>query len=182
MLINQYQNNQNTLCVPAQSVIDSVRRILESKSVQGSGSSGMSQKVKDALIPELVIEGWRENFPIDQSVAHNDYASFYIDMFLDLPSNGCSHLHRFLLQFMFDNRQAIGTNLLKFDVAAYNAHNHNRNTTTIGLCVEKDHIKKLGWDGSLGSAQEYLHAITGPYGSILKNPPIIFAIKNLEVD
>ena len=120
-----------------------------------------------------------QNFPIDSSVSSNDYASFFIDFYLDTPSESCGHGHRFLLQFMFDNRQAIGTNLLKFDIASRNAALRERQTTSIALCVEKSRVRQLGWDGSAASAQEYIDAVLGPYNKVITNIPVVFAIDNL---
>lgn len=179
MKINQYSNGQNPKCAPAAGVIDDIKNLLTSTAVSTEVKSGMTSKVKDALLPELRILGWKDKFPIDKSVTYDDYASFFVDMYLDTPEQECSHSHRFLLQFMFDNRQAIGTNLIKFDIAAYNAAKSNRLTTAIAICAEKNEIKKLGWDGSAASAQEYLNAITGPYESIIKFPPYIFSIKEI---
>lgn len=178
MNINQYSNGQSPKCAHALRVLNDIKELLENTDVPIGDKSGMTSKVREALLPSLLTMGWKSKFPIDKSVTYDDYASFFVDMYLDEPEFECEHSHRYLLQFMFDNRQAIGTNLIKFDVAAYNATKHNRLTTSIALCAEKNEIKRLGWDGSAASAQEYLDAITGPYRSLIKNPPYIFSIKN----
>jgi hypothetical protein len=80
---------------------------------------------------------------------------------------------------MFDNRQAIGTNLMKFEIASRNSVIGGRSPICIGICAEESKIRKLGWDGAAASSQEYLEAINGAYSSVLTNPPLIFSIEKL---
>lgn len=180
MKINQYPVGKSDVCGESSKTVADILRLFELVEIVDSDGLKMSSKVTSALYPVLVAAGWKQRFPIDNSVGHDDYESFFIDYFLDENSETCGHKHRYLLQFMFDNRQAIGTNLLKFDIAAKNSSEHNRVVTNIGICVEKSVIRKLGWDYSAASAQEYINAIVGPYKKVLNNPPLVLAIEKLH--
>ena len=179
MRVNQYLCGQEFLCAPASLIVGETLTSLRKEKIYETNRTGLTQQLKNLFGPILQNNGWKQNFPIDSSVSSNDYASFFIDFYLDTSSESCGHGHRFLLQFMFDNRQAIGTNLLKFDIASRNAALHERQTTSIALCVEKSRVRQLGWDGSAASAQEYIDAVLGPYNKVLTNIPVIFAIDNL---
>jgi hypothetical protein len=140
----------------------------------------MTKRLISALEPYLLDAGWTARWPIDRSVSHDGYASFFIDYHLDEDAKDCGHYHRFFLQLMFDNRQAIGTNLLKFEIASRNSIMNGRMPTCIAICAEDSKVKKLGWDGAAASSQEYLGAIAGPYANVLTSPPIIFSIDRVS--
>lgn len=177
MKINQYLSGLASRCEPSERLVAETVQLLSGSGLDKDNRGSASQKVKDSLAPILQRQGWNQRFPINSDVSYDDYASFFLDFFMDLPPENCSHEHRFLFQFMFDNRQAIGTNLLKFELAAKNSNRNGRLTTSIGLCVEKSKIRMLGWDGSAASAQEYVSALTGPYGGAFSYPPLILAIE-----
>lgn len=180
MLIHQYINSQIFPCKVVQETISSLKSTLTELQLDpDSASGGMTKKLLSALTPYLVSTSWRERWPIDRSVQHDAYASFFIDYSLDEDLQACGHHHRYFLQLMFDNRQAIGTNLMKFEIASRNSVIGGRSPICIGICAEESKIRKLGWDGAAASSQEYLEAINGAYSSVLTNPPLIFSIEKL---
>ena len=180
MKFHQYVNGPILGCQGVTQTIQVLETVLAQSEVFLDSSSGStSKKLINALTPKLRMESWRNLWPIDRTVSSNAYASFFIDYYKDENSLNCGHLHRYFLQFMFDNRQAIGTNLIKFEIASRNSLLGNRIPTCIAICAEELSVKKLGWDGGVASSQEYLDAINGPYLSILTNPPMIFSIENL---
>ena len=97
---------------------------------------------------------------------------------MDQITNPCGHKHRFFSEFCFDNRQAIGTNLLKFQVAAANSRFHGYSPLGFLICADGFSIKNYGWDGGVASYQEYDHAIRIPYKNILNEPPILISIRS----
>ena len=179
MEIKQYSFYETKLCNSSSALINVVKIALQGIELANDHSLTISQRIRNALLPKLVSQGLTGRFPIDPSVTHDDYASFFIDFYLNESQIKCDHMHRYLLQFMFDNRQAIGTNLLKFQIANDNAIQNGRVATSIAICVEKESLRKLGWDGAAAGAQEYVHALSGPYKSMFKFPMTILSIANL---
>jgi hypothetical protein len=180
VLIHQYVNGQSFPCEAVQRTISSLRSALIELQIQpGTIIGGMTKKLISAISPFLASETWAESWPIDQTVFHNAYASYFIDYFRNEDLQSCGHFHRYFLQFMFDNRQAIGTNLMKFEIASRNSIIGGRTPICIAICAEESRIKKLGWDGAAASSQEYLEAINGAYATVLSNPPLIFSIEDL---
>lgn len=98
------------------------------------------------------------------------YANYLMDAVVDEYKSDCGHNHRINLQLFLDNRQAIGTNLLKFEISA------DRFQTTdfdkalaIGITVDKDCKKRLKIDGSVATFSEYEKACNNAYLEILKS-------------
>lgn len=181
MVIHQYLSGQLSLCNSALQRIEDLRSALSMLEIhQDSGSGGISKRLISALQGYLLTGGWQSSWPIDKTVSHDGYASFFIDYQLDEELADCRHFHRYFLQFMFDNRQAIGTNLLKFEIASRNSVINGRIPICIAVCAEEGKIRKMGWDGAAASSQEYLSAISGPYSAVLSNPPVILSIESLE--
>ena len=122
VLIHQYINRPIYSCEAVQETILSLKlALLELQLEADSVSGGMTKKLVNGLAPYLSTTSWKERWPIDKSVQHNAYASYSIDYSLDEGAKSCGHFHRYFLQFMFDNRQAVGTNLMKFEIASRNS-------------------------------------------------------------
>lgn len=179
MIIHQYLSGQTSLCAPSQVILNELKGELQRIEVSpGNSSGGMSKRLSASLQSFFESSGWTSMWPIDKSVPYDSYASFFIDYQLDKDDTACGHMHRYFLQLMFDNRQAIGTNLLKFEIASRNSLISGRMPVCMAVCIEDGQVRKLGWDGAAASAQEYLVAIAGPYSCILTCSPIIFSIQN----
>ena len=181
MIIHQYSNSQTFSCNAILSSISELKAALSDIEVkQDVSGGGMTKKLIGAISPYLESADWKPSWPIDRTVPHNAYASYFIDYSKDQDLDSCGHYHRYFLQFMFDNRQAIGTNLMKFEIASRNSIINGRVPVCIAVCGEEGRIRKMGWDGSAASSQEYLEAINGPYASVLSNTPLILSIDNLH--
>ena len=137
-----------------------------------------TERLRVHLEPLLRKYSWSSNWPIDKSVSKDGFANFFIDRFLEEPeSNEKTHRHRFFLQFMFDNRQSLGGNLLKFEVASRNAQAKGIQVTSIAITGSRKTLKQLGWDGAIATTSEYESAICGAYSNVVLNPPYIFSLE-----
>lgn len=138
-----------------------------------------SRILKSRLAAELFEVGWKKNFEIDSKIS-NEYPSaiFTIDYFLDIKDADCSHKHRFFLEISFDNRQNLGTNLLKFEVASMNSHKFEFKTLPLLICADEAILKKYNWDGAIADIWEYDHAIRIPYADVLREIPVLISIRD----
>jgi hypothetical protein len=168
---------RNQLCELVRNRLDTLRKSLEEVVIHNSASDSPSKQVKDHMLNKLLNEDWRPHFKINREVSENyPMANFTLDAIKDFSDSSCNHVHRFLVEFCFDNRQAVGTNLLKFEIASINSSLSNVEPIPVLICADSGALRYFGWDGSIASADEYEHAIRVAYKSIIKNPAIILAL------
>lgn len=156
--------------------MDAVQELLVSlESIDMKAGAG-SVQAKRLLTPAALEHGWERDFYITNSVS-KDYpdANFKVNYLWVLNGCKCSKRHKVFLHRCFDNRQAIGTNLLRFMVADQASSKSNSDEYAFIALVADDKAKKVAWDGAVGSYEEYLFAVNGGYKSI-PLPPIDFAI------
>lgn len=159
--------------------IKTLQASLEAVIIEGSIDTSASKQVKDHMFNQLIAEGWRPRFKIDKNVSElYPIANYILDAMQDFPSDDCHHTHRFLVEFCFDNRQAIGSNILKFEVASRAATEADLFPVPILICADSETLKHFGWDGSIASANEYEYALRVMYRRIMRHPPIILALRN----
>ena len=165
------------LCSGVLETIKSLRTSLEAVMIESSTETSASKQVKNHMFEKLIVEGWRPRFKIDKNVSESyPLANYMLDAMHDFQSSGCSHIHRFLIEFCFDNRQAIGSNILKFEVASRTAVEANFLPVPILICADSEALKHFGWDGSIASADEYEYALRVVYRGVMLYPPIILAL------
>lgn len=124
-----------------------------------------SNKVKLPLISWAIQNGWKKNRIIDASIPSGISNSIYkVSLLRDLPNNSCPHHHRIFLHCFFDNRQAIGTNILKLQFAVDNfQRDETKIAHAIAIVVDTNVRSKYGWDKSVGTSEEYEFAIKHPF-------------------
>jgi hypothetical protein len=168
------------LCPVETEVLRQLKSDLESIFVSKNTAVSASKQIKDATGLVFSSGNWRQPFQFDTDVSDVfPVTNYQLDAALDTEKEKCGHRHRILVEHCFDNRQAIGTNLLKFQLASSIYENTlNSVALPILICADKPSLKSLGWDGSIGSSEEYENAIRGPYKSTLTVSPILLVIRN----
>lgn len=138
-----------------------------------------TQQIQKQLNPLLATNGWILDFIFDSNtVSTAPSANYVLNAIKDLPMASCNHRHRLLLEICFDNRQAIGTNLLKFEAAKrLFEKNENCLTTSIIICGSHEALAHLKWDGGVASHGEYENALLTVYRDILSITPQYLVIK-----
>jgi hypothetical protein len=91
-------------------------------------------------------------------------------------SGSCGTLHKINLVLCLNNRESIGTNFLKLEIAAQeDIRNHkrselfDRNILGILITFNEGLLKAGGWDASYASADEYTFAYKHAYRQIIKS-------------
>jgi len=168
-------NGQIDSCVSEE--VLSLRKLLESIDGFSRGSKTASQVIKEALDPVFQTAGWdrkhlvSRKFPVQEVPA----ANYYIDWQKKFPCRHEDMSHVLSFEYCFDNRQAIGTNLLKLATAEKQVgaqYNH----MGIILTGTKQALKVLGWDGGVATSEEYWNAVEHGYRQSLRLPLIILSI------
>jgi len=167
------------LCSIVVETIRSLQTSLEEVVIETSIDSSASKQLKNHMFNQLITDGWRPQFKVSKEVSEAyPLANYILDAMHDFTSDKCKHTHRFFVEFCFDNRQAIGSNILKFEVASRAAVEANYSPVPVLVCADAGALKHFGWDGSIAGASEYEYALRAVYRDVMQFPPIILALQN----
>jgi hypothetical protein len=98
------------------------------------------------------------------------YANYKMDAVKDGYGLDCKHEHRIMLQKCLDNRQAIGTNLLKFEIGTKEfSREDSRMATSFLVCASKQFKKQFELDGSVATFEEYEVAVRFAYSNFIES-------------
>lgn len=78
------------------------------------------------------------------------------------------------LEIFGDNRQALASNLLKLELAGRNFAKFGA-SVGIGVCIG-DRLKKLGWDGSTATSDEYEFGLIHTYSRFIQTPIVLVSV------
>ncbi|MDH2904395.1 MAG: hypothetical protein PXZ08_10675 [Actinomycetota bacterium] len=144
---------------------ESTKVAFDGINVAALGDGGPSRQVRDLVEDNMLLNGWEARILIDRQLPDEiSLANYTIDYQLIFESQGCDYKHQLVAEMCFDNRQAIGTNLLKADFA-------NRNFTAVPdrasaaiLVVLNSGAREAGrWDNGVGVQDEYSLALRRVY-------------------
>ena len=161
------------------SVANSIKGHLESSPLLHTSDEPTSKKIRFLMDEFFSRHNWIRDFKVDSSIPESEPNTNYkLDAIKDIETESNVTL-RLLFESCFDNRQAIGTNLLKFAVAKREYKGNSRvSPQPILLVADKSNLRKYGWDGSIASFEEYELAIRDPYAEILELSPIFLVIRD----
>ena len=137
-----------------------------------------SESFKNAI--SVAIEG-KANFAWEKSTVFHDPSMLDVPAIYRLDGkitcNGkCSTFHKINLVLCLNNRESIGTNFLKLEVAAQeDIRNHkplvifDRNLLGVLISFNEGLLRVGGWDSSYGSADEYTFAYKHAYRGVIKS-------------
>lgn len=114
------------------------------------------------------------------SIFHNprflDVAAIYRLDGRGICSRSCGNLHKVNIVLCLNNRETIGTNFLKLEVAAQEDIRHNKgseifNRNILGILITANEglLKAGNWDSSYASADEYTFAFKHAYRELIKS-------------
>jgi hypothetical protein len=141
--------------------------------------SSASSAIQSHLREVLLKEGWLERQLISRD-ALNDLsnAAYRVNFFYLVQDCSCENNHRFYLHLCFDNRQAVGTNLLRFELAQKKlSDGAKQRHTYLAFVIDTYAKEKYGWDNSAGTYEEYRHALESAYKGILSPRVDYFVIR-----
>jgi len=104
-------------------------------------------------------------------------ANFEVDFFRQ--SNEVGRLTHVAGEFAFDNRQAIGTNILKVDLCLNNLAFRSSQDVQMGALVTfcRESRDLAAWDPGVGDFEDYVEFLTKGFAKYLTFPMHVFGIR-----
>ena len=137
--------------------------------------SSQGETVSTAMLRAEVVRtlddfGWHTNaFVTSKLPVGTPQAGLRVNGLRDISDCGCKMRHRVIMNCLLDNRQAIGTNLLKFELASKSYSSDHRDCTSVGLCISEDTKSRRQWDTSVGTYSDYVAMLNTPYSGIIES-------------
>ena len=178
--IREAKNTLTSDCGLLQAAKRELRDFLEGLSLDGDSELAASKKIKIPLFHWAESHGWKKNRLVNPGIPSGIPTSIYkVNLLKDLPNCSCGSHHRIFFHAYFDNRQAIGTNLLRLGVAKkYFEQTDANQAELIALVVDSKSREYFGWDKSVGTVEEYEYALTKIYEFALKSQIDFWVIRN----
>lgn len=139
-----------------------------------------SNSVRKILAKYLTKEsGWQPNFLVFTNVSTSvPRKNYVVDFVFDFDLTECPNKHRVVLEVCFDNRQAIGTNLLKLDKAVVDFESRQgREAEAILICADRRTLDIGEWDSGVADEEEYQIALSQAYKSYLSAPMSLMVLR-----
>jgi hypothetical protein len=158
-------------CPSVQDSIDLFKSYLERVELT-EGSTGPSNIIKNGLSEIETLPGWEKKFLFSRE-AHSSLpnANYTVNYLFVEPKCDCGFRHKIFVHLCFDNRQAIGTHLLRFKAAMVgNAKQPLDRPVSVAVVADSKAKSRFGWDNSAGTYEEFAQAIEFEYSEILDLP------------
>jgi hypothetical protein len=158
-------------CESVQTAIEKFREILRNVQLERS-ASGPSKSIKEALDSVLDLSGWEKKFLFSRE-AHSSLpnANYTVNYLYVEQKCECGFRHKVFLHVCFDNRQAIGTHLLRFKLALdTDAKQKIDKPVAVAIVLDTSSKAAFGWDNSAATFEEFAHALELEYAEIFSLP------------
>jgi len=167
-------------CASVTQAKDAMIAFLRNLTLDEDSIEASSNKIKVPLFDWAVEQGWKKNRLADPGIPTGISTSIYkINLTLDLPIDDCSHHHRVFVHAFFDNRQAMGTNLLRLTIAKkYFERDSSQVAHLIALVLDSNAKTDFGWDNSVGTLEEYEYAAHKTYEFAIASNIEFWAIRS----
>lgn len=166
-------------CAPILDAIGIFKRHLE-KIDLSEGGTGPSNAIKHGLSDIEKLPGWEKKFLFSRE-AHSSLpnANYTVNYLYVLPKCPCGFRHKLFLHLCFDNRQAIGTHLLRFKAAMEaNAKQTFDRPVSVAVVADGKAKQKYGWDNSAATYEEFVQALDFEYATVLELPLHFLVIRS----
>lgn len=173
--IREAKSPSNSQCERVYAAKRELEVFLSGLKLDGDAESATSNKIKTPLFSWADTHDWKRNRLVNPGIPSGIPTSIYkVNLLKDLPDCLCGKHHRIFFHAFFDNRQAIGTNLLRLAVAKkYFEQKEDNEAELIALVIDSKSKELFGWDKSVGTVEEYEYALTKIYDFALE-PEINF--------
>lgn len=163
--IREAINHLEPECGPVRVAKRDLEKFLTLLELDEHSDSATSSKIKNPLYEWAQANGWKRNRLIDPSIPSGIPTSIYkVNLLMDLPECECHKHHRIFFHAFFDNRQAIGTNILRLRVAKkYFERGEGKVAELIALVIDSKSKESFGWDNSVAAVEEYEYALNSIY-------------------
>lgn len=131
------------------------------------------ESLRDPWIRDFLL------FPMNRQRA--SVTNFVVDALRAFVGETCGHNHQIRIEISFDNRQVIGTNVLKMIVRNENfEESPDKRWLGIILAPSRDAKTAFGLDSAVGSSDEYLVAVESGYRELINQPIYLGVVRPAE--
>jgi hypothetical protein len=178
--IREAKNPGRSECERVNAVKRELEVFLSGLDFDGDSKLAASNKIKVPLFLWADSKGWKRNRLVNPGIPSGIPTSVYkVNLLSDLPNCACGRHHRIFFHAFFDNRQAIGTNLLRLGVAKkYFEQTSENEAELIALVIDSKSKDFFGWDNSVGTVEEYEYAQTKIYNFALESEINFWVIRS----
>ncbi len=144
------------------------------------GGTGPSNTIKSKLSEIEKLPGWEKKFLFSRE-AHSSLpnANYTVNYLYVEQKCSCGFRHKLFLHLCFDNRQAIGTHLLRFKAAMEaNAKQTFDRPISVAVVADMKAKEKYGWDNSAATYEEFAQALDFEYAAVLELPLHFLVIRS----
>lgn len=146
------------------------------KALDNSFSKGTNSSSSLRLGIGKSLADWNKDLLIQQDFPSRKFPSSHVqvDFQRELFLSESNRKVQITLEIFGDNRQALASNLLKLELAGRNFSKFGI-SIGIGVCIDK-RLKKLGWDGSTATSDEYEFGLLHTYSRFIQTPILLIAV------
>ena len=156
----------------------SVKAAFDGINVLALADGGPSRQVRDLVEGKMLTSGWESRVLLDRQLPSEiSLANYTVDYQLIFESQACDCKHQLIVEMCFDNRQAIGTNLLKADFANRSFNSSPKRASIAILVVLNSGARESGrWDNGVGVQDEYSLALRRVYADNVSTTILLLVI------
>lgn len=167
------------LCNTELDALDELSKVVVSVGEWDSKSSGSFAKFFKNRFWPLLSESWLRDFmliPLPRGKSSS--VNYIVDAALLRENCQCGSVHQVRVEISFDNRQIIGTNVLKM-ILDQELVLSKENYTNLGvlICASREAKTTFELDPAVGSSDEYLMAIETGYTAFVSTPIFLGVIR-----
>ena len=139
----------------------------------GNRTRGIQKALEDGRLNKSKIS-WGKFSIVSPSTGVSQKSIFKLD---GVGVCNCGK-HKISIVLCLNNREALGTNLLKTKLADrfFTSNSEVEETTGILLCLSRETLNLGGWDKSYADSSEYVEAFRGAYFEMIRNPLVVLEI------
>lgn len=148
----------------------------EVNALENSFSKGTNSSSSLKLSFAEFLKDWNKDLLIQQDFPSRKFPSSHVqvDFQTEIHLSESNRKVQITLEIFGDNRQALAANLLKLELAGQNFSRFGV-SIGVGVCIDK-RLKKLGWDGSTATSDEYEFGLLHTYSRFIKTPVLLLAV------
>ena len=146
---------------------------MDLKELLGNRTRGIQKSLEDGRLSKTKIS-WGKFSIVNPNSGVSQKSIFKLD---GVGFCNCGK-HTLPIVLCLNNREAIGTNLLKLDLAYkyFVSHSMADQATGVLICLSRETLNLGGWDKAYADASEYVEAFRGAYFEKMTNPLVVLEV------
>jgi hypothetical protein len=173
IVLNPWAPENRTCFEPLISELSSIFEHMSLPELLGNRTRGIQKTLEDGRLSKTRIS-WGKFTTVGPSTGVSQKSILKLD---GVGSCSCGK-HIISIVLCLNNREAIGTNLLKVELANnfFSINSATQETTGVMICLSRETLNLGGWDKAYADASEYAESFRGAYFQLVKNPLVVLEV------